>query len=476
MRTAYGCFVALALSSVACDQPRCDAGACRDAPGGGRTSDEDAPRDGFADARDAGDADDLPGDGGDDGPPDERLGCTRSDECGSPPESACVGATLRVFAPFGTCAESACVYASIDYPCADGCSGGECVGACSPGRWRAETAAVTGSAVESNMLVGPDDRLYMVFGGFPEGATAIVAARGDDGGSWPTSLVAAGSGLAYPTLGIDAAGVQHVTWEDIESGIVGTLMHSSRAPGGTWSRPMEIADVSVQAHANALAVDPAGAAHVVYIWRSSTRYMLRYGMREPGATRWSHGLVESGAFFTSVSLALDSMGGVHTAYIDERLGDRGADPVLRYAVSVDGGAWIKRDVPVSLAPRVSSVQHAAIAVTASGEVHIVAVSVDGLQHLVLRPSGDWIATPVGAAGAEQPSVAVDAAGLVHIAYRSRYDGLGYAVGRDGSFADVLLDPGVYPGNRSSIAVDSAGGVHIAYESGGDVRYLAYDCR
>jgi hypothetical protein len=107
----------------------------------------------------------------------------------------------------------------------------------------------------------------------------------------------------------------------------------------------------------------------------------------------------------------------------------------------------------------------AIAVDASGELHVCWAGVTGTTISYLRVGPERKAETVDADGQSQCSLAVDANGIVHVAYTSRF-GLRHAKREADTWTSATVDAQGLPGGRRfdgpAIALSAAGVPRIAY--------------
>lgn len=218
-----------------------------------------------------------------------------------------------------------------------------------------------------------------------------------------------------------------------------------------------------------LAIDRNDKVHIAHSGYSGSESVLYHTTDTSGS--WKHEIVDSTSVAESVSIAVDSSGGIHISYYAT---DGKND--LKYAYRAAGsGTWTK--TTVDTAGTVG--QYNAIAVDdANSRVHIVYGDLD-------TNSLDYATNSIGAmdgwntvtidpdtTGQVHASISVGADGRCHVAYRAQTSTLKYVSGSLNSWAaPVTLDSGGAISD-TSIAIDSANRAHIAYYLGGidNVKY------
>ena len=227
-------------------------------------------------------------------------------------------------------------------------------------------------------------------------------------GAWTATTIDAGGG-GNPRIGWNPAnGALHVIYQDASI----QVKHLVRAAGHGWDFSEPINYDSIPVHD--LAIDPAGAAHVILI-SSPNNYPL-YGVKPLGSGVWQfEGVPLTPATLEpdAVSLALDAANVPHLA-----LHDPGTQ-ALYHATKV-GSSWVTE--PVDRTPGADVGAACSLAVQRStGRLHVAYYDATRQDlRYARRDSGQpWVRRLLDATGdvGSHVSIAVDAAGGVAVAYR-----------------------------------------------------------
>jgi hypothetical protein len=230
---------------------------------------------------------------------------------------------------------------------------------------------------------------------------------------------------AAPRVVGDSAGGLHAVWVDYRAGDpAGAITYAHLAPGaGGWERSLRVAGGEPGAAYGepAVAIDTAGSVHVVWAERRDREMDIRHRRLPAQASAWSEPTRvnddPAGALQLTPAVVADFWGGVHVAWVDNRLGS--AD--VFYARRAADGRW-------SANSRINS--HAegdqlapALAVGRTGWIYAVwQDSRQGRSHIMastLPPGGDvwWpnaqLSTGAARAVRRDPTAAVDSDGGVH---------------------------------------------------------------
>jgi hypothetical protein len=263
-------------------------------------------------------------------------------------------------------------------------------------------------------------------------------------------------------IALDSTDAVHVSYLDFPG-----LTHAVYG-SGAWTA--EVADAQAWCDAS-LAIDSTDKIHLAYRASSSPNDEVRYASNTSGAwasqvvdTSGSVGCAVSG---NRVSIAVDAAGAAHIVYAGNS-----PDYGLQYATN-RGGPWTVSVVNQDYVEQVSA------AVDPTGTVHVVyANNVNELRY-AHNAIGTWTTETIETAGSTgYPSLAVDAGGKAHVSYFSAgYGELRYAHNSSSGAWQIvaIADTGAAPPNSGSdtaIAVDSQGKVHIGYfdNRSGNLRY------
>ena len=237
-------------------------------------------------------------------------------------------------------------------------------------------------------------------------------------------------------------------------------------PGCTWQA--ETVETSADPGRPVIAADPAGGVHILFRDPAGCP-SLRYAHKAPGATTWTVGSFATnvGQDFQLLGLVSDAAGGLHASYFQGTppMGCPPASPHVRYGYKPPGAGWGTYFVG---APATGG-QNTALAVDATGEVHLVYNGTPSSLPTLEYARGmlqNWTVGSVPSTEpiSQLPSIRLDAARGVHVAVQSAGTdaGMMYA-GRSptGTWTTTPISAPTVRGT-SSIEVDAAGGVHIAY--------------
>ena len=303
----------------------------------------------------------------------------------------------------------------------------------------------------------------------PNGAMAIVGyeATSDDmklayyyDGSWTTSVIQNSvTPLQYPSIGIDSAGVIHITYLDLTNNLLRYATNAS----GTWQvSDIDTTTASVSNLASGiipgtdLVIDSTDIVHIVFSTKDPTnnKQSINYTTNQGGS--WASTVI-SDILKDAVdpAIALDSNDKAHVSYYR----DTGSD--LIYATN-EGGAWTREIVEETL----NVGKYSSIAVDYNDEVHIsyLKANNDALK-LASGSTGSWAISTVKANhNVEHTSIVADSNGDLHIIYSysdfASNKKLYYFTNESGSWVDTILtnDGGL----SCSISIDTNDDIHIAH--------------
>ena len=284
------------------------------------------------------------------------------------------------------------------------------------------------------------------------------------GDEWTIETVDTGelSAGAYASLGLDAAGNAHITYQ--KNDFVTSTVSYAYLDGGTWRRET-VAAVGLGGE-SALALDGSGTPHVLYI--DGLNNALIYAIRT-GVEQWQQETVESGGNYRALSLALDTAGNPHISYSSSYDPDERG---LRYARKTATGWQLTRVDATEI------VLESSLVLDSTGKPHIAYstdYSADELRYA--RWSGSqWLTETVAVSGGRFPSLKLDVDNRPHISYRANngnYDQrlLKYAWWDDDQWQTQTADERGAAGKYSSLALDDAGNPFISHfdDAAGELR-------
>lgn|GEM_PF-5676230 len=262
------------------------------------------------------------------------------------------------------------------------------------------------------------------------------------GGAWQHSVVDSGAGdYGDQDLVIDAFNADQLSYADTNKN---RMMHASNTIG-VWSKT-EVDD-NLESRPNALAVDGAGGAHVVY----HASNFLRYASNASG--NWLNEIIDLG-YPRDIDIVMDSSGALHVAYV---VGAPGSVCIVRYAQK-SGAGWGVIEIDSDSNCGVS------IALDSEDAVHIAYPRKFGLAHAYnngsvwqieeVDDSFSWV-------GGYNVGLAIDSADYLHISYQDQNADLKYATNVSGVWERYFLDSSSVV-DSSSVAVDPAGQVSVVY--------------
>lgn len=322
--------------------------------------------------------------------------------------------------------------------------------------WTVETIDDAGQVrTPPSLALNPDGSpaIAYIYGWTPAAEGALMLAdRGAE--TWSNQIVdsALSSLWEYTALAIDPAGDAHLVYSKITA--EQSLFYATN-PTGDWA--FENPDPQAQfPEMVAIDRDNAGAIHLVYADDGAAR--LRYASNATGS--WVAGNISALEMYSEVGVALqvDPQGVAHVAWADD-----GTEAV--YYADNASGDWTKKMIQNDL----WDVQSLSLQLDDAGAVHLAFVS-----YYATNASGDWLVEELDTAllAPAAISLALDNAGHAHVAfdcfglcYASNVSGQWEARSIDSFDGDYYISRMV--GDFPSLALDDKGIAHVAYlgESG-----------
>ncbi|MBI4824804.1 MAG: hypothetical protein HY807_00065, partial [Nitrospirae bacterium] len=334
--------------------------------------------------------------------------------------------------------------------------------------WHYETiydhpvAGLYSSSMDISFTLDADDNLHIVF---PSRDSGILYATNKSGAWTVESVVKSGNDLS---IAVDSAGKAHISYrETIDTvdinGDHSYTLNLKYATNASGSWVFKTIDTGRTGWQSSIAVDSSGKIHIAYL-DMYIDDILKYATNSSGL--WNITTIDNSGNVGSPSITIDSSNKAHVIYLDT------TDGLARNFVYANNrtGAWIKE---YALSGQSSSVNISGNSLDPSGKLHFLLMDTGTIKH-VTNSSGSWT-TELIANGAINPygscSMTLDNSGKVHTAYVSTKFGetnkLNYLTNHSGNWAGSLADSGSSSGNSNSIAVDSSGHVHISYINSAD---------
>lgn len=230
------------------------------------------------------------------------------------------------------------------------------------------------------------------------------------------------------SLAVDESNTLHAVWRKANPGEGWRLFYSKKVPSGPWSPPREIADSTLLIFRYALAVNPrTGMPYVAFEQESAVPREIILARDSAGT--WVHTrITENASEDVSPSIALDSAGFVHLAWIGQ---DAFSNWRIAYATN-RSGVWRTHLLTTSEPGPFGSGAEPFIAVTTAGVAHIFYRGGDfgtyHIHHAWNAQPGDttWayeiVTTPNG--NDFSARAVIDAQGAIHL-LASGNDGFGF---------------------------------------------------
>ncbi|MBT3223817.1 MAG: hypothetical protein HN348_32515 [Proteobacteria bacterium] len=273
------------------------------------------------------------------------------------------------------------------------------------------------------------------------------------GGDWTIEeIVTTGGYGGYADMAVGAGTDAHFSFRDSNTG----EMLYVWAPEGVWTTEV-IAEENAGGH-TAIALDGQNTPYVAW-WHNdswfqdSTGIGLKYAWR--GLSGWNVETVDMeygtgrGKF---ASIALDSGGSPHIAYLDETAGR------LKWAYR-DNQAWVIEEVADM---DLDSESYTSIAVDRDNNPHILFSG--NMSSYAYRKLGRWhVDKPISTWGSGSLVLSED--DVPHIAFHRLGDYLSYATLDGDEWVETeleMVDPNEHTGRATDIALDHDGHPHISY--------------
>ncbi len=309
----------------------------------------------------------------------------------------------------------------------------------------------------------------------PRGVVHIVYAESsyewvyanNDGGTWqsqriPYPATSIGDGYYY-SLAIDSSYCAHVSYAlYLREGVWGSYFVYATNAGGSWqSTVLETCeDTSVWAgDASSIALDSQGDVHIAYVGTipgSNLVEYLKYATNEGGT--WSIEPLDwlGEAYYESVSMVLDQNDAIHISCLFP-VDSSWAVHTLQYVTNA-GGGWSSTIVDTNVYSWFSG-----IAVDGYGAPSICYMR-SALTYASFD-SGSWQKETVDPeeGGGIVCSLALDSFGCAHIGYVDAAWAPKYATNEGGSWNTTRLSESETVSYTIAVAVDSMNRVHVFYK-------------
>jgi hypothetical protein len=208
----------------------------------------------------------------------------------------------------------------------------------------------------------------------------------------------------------------------------------------------------------ALAIDPAGHAHVAFIRAGTTE--LWYGTNATGS--WTFKEVDATDTLDCPAIAIGPSGAVHLAAFREHSENGFFYPRVAWYHETAGTWSMLEDLPIVSFPGCPG-----LAVDATGAPHLVYENGTNLTEAA-RSGSVWTSVTFGQVGDRLPQIAFAADGTTVISFgrTNGYDvpdgGLYVRTDATGAFETSQVGKTADIDQRHGLALDGAGGIHLAY--------------
>lgn len=292
-----------------------------------------------------------------------------------------------------------------------------------------------------------------------------------------------------PELGVDPAGDAVVVWDHEQGADCPTqpaslscihIVEAVSRPRGTtiWQAPVEVARPGIGAGPK-VALDPNGAATIIWIHDVGERRVLQATIRPPGAATWPNANDLSGTPFRIQSHQVGMDAGGNTVTVWAQRDDADHFYVVGDLRPAAGGFWL---APVALSsPGSNATSGPSLALLPNGEA--LAAWIDGGAVRVARgqaAGGTWDATLTPATGGvgsdTDVDIAMSSAGDALLAWSWRRSATGPAIAQaafrpGGGNWGPAVDLGTAGTGHSRIqaAINSAGAVAVVWLDGTTLR-------
>ncbi len=301
------------------------------------------------------------------------------------------------------------------------------------------------------------------------------------GGRWSKPvdvLLSPGNGEArFPEAAADSIGRLHLIWHGPNNTLYYSTADAKRAStASAWSEPKAIGESSFHA---GIRVDSRGTIHVVYpgLGNKGTYYLVS----ADGGNTWSNPVnvastsrEDAAADYTQ--LAIDPAGAIHVVWTEFQLPEGWPPLGIFYSRSNDAGAtW---SAPLRLAA--DNYDEAMIGASREGAVHVIwngMVGVGGRYYAQSTNGGrSWskpaAVIPPGQGGTSgYPDFTIDANGVLHMATPLDVDGIQYAFKQKDvwsapqKISDDLKGKRVQSVEESRIAISEGNRLNVVFEVG-----------
>jgi hypothetical protein len=282
------------------------------------------------------------------------------------------------------------------------------------GQWKPAAQLAT-EALEPSVAASAEGAIAVWAG--PHG---IEAARTTPAGAWkplPT-IPHTSRETRAPEIATDAAGRATVVWRQ-PGPAHATIDVATRTPGGSWSAPKRLSRPGGVAYSPHVAVDPDGAAAVVWRRYDGERSIVQAATRTARG-RWSAAanLSAKGENAVAPDVAIDPAG--EAVAVWHRFD--GAHQIVQVSVRPPHGGWSR---PVDLSAKGRNGEQPQVALTPAGEAVVTWARFDGrverIQAVTRSPGGHW-SSPRNLSGAggssHEPKLAIDGEGVARVVWEA----------------------------------------------------------
>jgi hypothetical protein len=272
---------------------------------------------------------------------------------------------------------------------------------------------------------------------------------------WEYDDVESGTRVYYPTAAVDDDGGLHLLYMDrdadllkIADNVSGTWVSTDLAPG--------VGGNHLQA---SLAIDSAGASHVMYCKRSGPPSV--YYATDASGSWIGEEAVTLSDYPAGCPIAVDGAGTVHTVYHDH------VNRTIDY-VSGTAGNWSTTVIDSGMVN--VSMAALGLALDATGHVHVIYwKDTQSRMFYATNASGAWTTSETGfVIGGQAPfflGMAIDPEGYVHLAYNDQDLSVTYVTNRFGDWRRYTLSSWArdLPGSQHpTLAIDDWGQLFLSY--------------
>jgi len=311
---------------------------------------------------------------------------------------------------------------------------------------------------------------YVTFGGSP---------------IWTTSkrLTWTSGNSQFPMTAVNSLGHINLVWHDNTPGNYEIYYKKSTNGGGSWSTNQRLTSTSGNSLFPVLTLNSSG--HINLVWQDDTpgNMEIYYTKSTNGGAAWSPSqrLTSTSGLSQSPAIAVNSAGHIHVAWEDDTPGNY----EIYYMKSTNGGAsWSAKQ---RLTVTSSSSQFPAIAVDATGNIHVVwQDSTPGNAEIFYKKSTNggatWLANQrlTWTSGtSEWPALAVNSSGYIHLLWHDNTPG-NFAVyhkkstnGGGSWSANQRLTWTSGSSEGPGIAVDSSDYLHVVWPDNTSGNYEIY---